>query len=54
MIEGGETDGVHMLRVRSGSEPLPAGKMGARSPDVPAQSWGDVKGAAGLKVEASP
>lgn len=40
------------IRVISG--PPPAGKMGPGFPDVPAQSWGDVKEAVDPAIEASP
>ena len=57
MIEIGEPDsleGGDMIRVRSGSGPFPAGKMGATLPGESAGSWGEVKEAVDPKVEASP
>ncbi len=48
-LEGGE-----MIRVRSGSGPFPAAKMGAALPGEPARSWGEIKEAVDPKVEASP
>ena len=38
----------------SESGTFPAGKMGASSPGVPAQSWGEVKEAVDPKVDTSP
>ena len=57
MVEIGDPDsleGGDMIRVRSGSGPPPAGKMGPGLPDVPAQSWGDVKKAVDPEAQASP
>ena len=50
--DDGADDGVRMFHGPSASEPFPAGKMGASSPGVPTQSWGEVKEA--VEVEASP
>lgn len=48
-LEGGE-----MIRVRSGSGPFPAAKMGAALPGESPRSWGEVKEAVDPEVEASP
>ena len=54
-IRGDESETADSISVTlSKSEPLPAGKMGSESPDVPAQSWGEVKEAIDPRDEASP
>ena len=50
-LEGGEM--IREIRVRSGSGPFPAAKMGAALPDEPARSWGEVKESVAPGVEGS-